>query len=314
MTAVDGERKALKEEAVEGDEDMIPIGGIIPALVTPFDESGVFAERQFELLLERVYTSAIDGVYVCGSTGEGLLQSVEQRKRVAEVAVRNSPRGKLVIVHTGAVCTSDAIELTRHAARVGAAAVSSLPPCGNYSFEEVRAYYLELASVADIPFLVYYFPAVSSAIKSASQIVELCSLPNVIGLKFTDYDLYTLSLIRDTGAIVLNGYDEVLVASLLMGACGGIGSFYNLIPELFIKVYLFSKTNQWAEAREAQGKINELIRLATRYPCVPAVKTILRWSGIDCGDCLEPRRKLTAEEEFELRQALLASSFAYLVR
>jgi N-acetylneuraminate lyase len=288
------------------------VQGILPALVTPFDESGRLAEGPFEQLLERVYSTNIDGVYVCGSTGEGLLQPLEQRKRVVELAVRNTPKGKGVIVHTGAYRTSDAVELTKHAAKAGAAAASSLPPIGAYSFDEIRAYYRALSTAADIPFLVYYFPAVAPAITSAAQLIELCSLPNVTGLKFTDYDFFKMSLIRSTGAAVFNGYDEVLAAGLLMGACGGIGTFYNLVPELFVEVWRLSQAGRFVEARAVQARINELIELTTRYPCFPAVKTILRWSGIDCGDCLEPRRKLTADEENGLRQALLSSSFAEL--
>ena len=291
---------------------MSKIQGILPALVTPLDESGAFVEAAFEKLLEHVYRADIDGIYVCGSTGEGLLQPVEQRKRVTESAIRNSPRGKHVIVHTGAYRTSDAAELTRHAAQAGAAAVSSLPPMGAYSFDEVRAYYRALATAADLPFLVYYFPAVSPAITNVAQILELCALPNVIGLKFTDHDLYKLSLIRNAGAVAFSGYDEVLAAGLLMGASGGIGTFYNLVPELFVEVHRLAQTGRWTEARAVQARINELIELSIRYPCFPAVKTILRWSGIDCGDCLEPRRSLTPAEELGLRESLLASSFAYL--
>jgi len=291
---------------------MPPLQGILPALVTPFDESGRFQEAAFERLLERVYQADIDGVYVCGSTGEGLLQPVEQRKRVAEAAIRLSPPGKLVIVHTGAHRTSDAVELTRHAAEAGAAAASSLPPAGAYAFDEVYAYYRALSTAADLPFLVYFFPAFSSAIAGLAQILELCRLPGVIGLKYTDHDLYRMSLVRNTGAVVFSGYDEVLVAGLLMGACGGIGTFYNLIPELFVEVKSLAGEGRWTEARAVQARINELIEITVRYPCFPAVKTILRWSGLDCGRCLAPRRSLTADEERGLREALRGSSFAYL--
>jgi len=291
---------------------MKAIEGILPALVTPMDESGAFDEGVFEKLLERVYSAEIDGVYVCGSTGEGLLQPVEQRKRIAQAAVRCSPKGKKVIVHTGAYRTSDAVELTRHAAEVGAAAASSLPPAGAYSFDEIRAYYRTLAAAADVPFVVYHFPAVSPTIATTEQILELCRLPNVIGLKFTDHDFFKLSLIRNSGAVVFNGYDEVLVAGLLMGACGGIGTFYNLVPNLFVEIYRLSQAGCWAEARRVQARVNELIELTVRYPCFPAVKTILRWNGLDCGRCLEPRRSLTADEERGLRSALLESSFSEL--
>jgi len=292
---------------------MSSIQGIFPAMVTPLDDSGAFVEAPFVTLLERVYQADVDGIYVCGSTGEGLLLPVEQRKRVTESAVKNSPRGKQVIVHTGAHRTSDAVDLTRHAAAVGAAAVSSLPPVGVYSFDEIKGYYRSLSTAADIPFLVYYFPLFSPAITSLGQILELCALPNVVGLKFTDHDFYRMSLIRNTGAVVLNGYDEMLIAGLLMGAVGGIGTFYNLVPELFVQVYRLGQAGKWTEARAVQARINELIELTVRYPCIPAVKTILRWSGIECGNCLEPRRALTPAEEAGLREALLASSHAGLI-
>jgi N-acetylneuraminate lyase len=289
-----------------------PLGGILPALVTPFDEQGRFCEPAFEQLLERVYQADVDGVYVCGSTGEGLLQPVEQRKRVAEAAIRCSPPAKHVIVHTGAHRTSDAVELTRHAAKAGAAAVSSLPPAGAYSFEEIREYYRTLATASDVPFLVYHFPGASPVVLGVNQILELCALPKVAGLKFTDYDLYKLSRVRNSGAVVFNGYDEVLAAGLLMGADGGIGSFYNLVPGLFVEVHRQSLAGHWEKARAAQASINELIELVVRYPCFPAIKTILRWGGIDCGRCLEPRRALTPTEERELRAALESSTFAAL--
>ena len=291
---------------------MIAAQGILPALVTPFDETGAFAEAAFEKLMERVYSADIDGVYVCGSTGEGLLQPVQQRKRVTEVAVRLSPRGKQVIVHTGAYRTSDAVELTRHAAEAGATAVSSLPPIGAYSFEEIKAYYRRLATATGIPFLVYYFPAASPVSMNMAQILELCDLPNVIGLKFTDHDFYRLSLIRNAGKVAFSGYDEVLAGGLLMGASGGIGTFYNLVPELFVEIHKLGQAGRWTEARAVQARVNELIELSIRYPCFPAVKTILRWAGIDCGHCLEPRRSLSQEEENGLRSALLASSFSDL--
>jgi N-acetylneuraminate lyase len=286
--------------------------GIYPALVTPFDETGAFHEAAFEKLLERVYRAEIDGVYVCGSTGEGMLQPIEQRKRVTEAAVRCSPRGKSVIVHTGAHRTSDAVELTRHAAQAGAAAVSSLPPTGAFSFDEVRSYYRTLAEASELPFLVYYFPAVSPAIASMAQILELCALPNVIGLKFTDHDFYKLSLVRNAGKVAFSGYDEVLAAGLLMGASGGIGTFYNLVPELFVEVWRLGGAGKWTAARAVQARINELIELTLRYPCFPAVKTILGWNGVAAGRCLEPRRALTADEERGLRESLAASSFAEL--
>jgi N-acetylneuraminate lyase len=283
--------------------------GILPAVITPFDAHEHFCPQAFEALLERVYLAGSDGVYVCGQTGEGLLQPVEQRKRVAEVAVKNSPAGKQVIIHTGAYRTADAVELTRHASRIGATAVSSLPPLGAYSFAEVRAYYQTLAANSECPLLVYYFPDVCANVTSLDQILELTAIRNVAGLKFTDFDLYKLAAVKESGAVVFNGRDEVLVAGLLMGADGGIGSFYNVVPELFVKLFALCRDGRFGEAREVQRRINLLIRIVLRFPVFPAIKRMLKWSGLDCGACLAPRGQLTPDDEGKLKHALQAGDF-----
>src|SRR5215470_3338040 len=90
------------------------LAGIVPAVVTPFDAEGKFNIRSFEQLAQRLYAAGVHGLYLCGSTGEGMLQPVTQRKQVAEVAMRNSPSDKAVIVHVGANTTGEAIELARH--------------------------------------------------------------------------------------------------------------------------------------------------------------------------------------------------------
>jgi N-acetylneuraminate lyase len=196
--------------------------------------------------------------------------------------------------------------LGRHAERVGATAISSLPPGGAFSFTEAYAYYSALASAVQIPVLVYYFPEFSSAVRTLDEVLALCELPNVVGLKFTDFDLYRLSLIRRAGHTIFNGRDEVLAAGLLMGAHGGIGSFYNLAPERFVKLYQHAANGRWAEARAEQDAINDLIRAVLRFPMLAAIKQLLTWSGIECGCPVAPRRPLTAEEAAALREAVPA--------
>jgi N-acetylneuraminate lyase len=278
--------------------------GILPAAVTPFDAEENFAQAPFEALLERLYTAGVDGVYVCGGTGEGLLQTVEQRKRVAEAALANSPKGKLVIVHVGSHRTADAVELARHAGKAGATAVSALPPLGNYSFAEIRAYYAAIAAAADAPLLVYFFPGVYPGVQTLDQVLELCRIPNVAGLKYTDFDLYRMRTVKQTGAVVFNGYDEVLAPGLLMGADGGIGTFYNVVPEMFVDLYQRARRGDWEGARTVQDGINTIVRIALQYSCFPAIKQMLRWQGIDCGPCIRPRAVLTRAQVADLRRQL----------
>lgn len=286
--------------------------GIMPAVVTPFDTDGKFKESAFEILLDRLYQSGIHGIYVSGQTGEGMLQSPEQREAVMRSAVANSPQGKTVIAHVGAYSTVDAVRLARSARKSGVHAVSSLPPIGNYSFAEIKQYYQSLAAASDLPLLIYYFPSVAPAITNADQIKELCEIPNVIGLKFTGHDFFLMSIVKESGATIFSGYDEVLIAGLLMGADGGIGTFYNLVPELFMQIYQLSLEKKWDEARQIQKKVNSLIEATVKYPVFPAIKKLMLWSGIDCGNCLAPRGSLTPEQETALSDSIRGLDFADL--
>jgi N-acetylneuraminate lyase len=289
------------------------IQGILPAAVTPLDKDGRFAPAVFERLLERLYAAGVHGVYVCGTTGEGMLQSRGQRQAIVETAVASTPPGRHVVVHVGAASLEEALALSSHAAKAGAHAISSLPPSsGQFGFSEVLGYYEALARTSDLPLLVYYFPDVNPSITSAEQLEALCDLPNVLGVKFTDFDLFRMSLLRRPERCIFNGRDEVVVAGLLMGADGGIGTFYNLVPELFVQIYTAAVAGRWEEARLAQLRVNVLIRIAMRFPLFPAVKQILAWSGLDCGTCLPPRGPLTLDQQRSLQGSLAEAGFAEL--
>jgi N-acetylneuraminate lyase len=289
------------------------IQGILPAAVTPLDKDGRFAPAVFERLLERLYAAGVHGVYICGTTGEGMLQSRGQRQAIVETAVASTPRGRHVVVHVGAASLEEALALSSHAAKAGAHAISSLPPSsGQFGFSEVLGYYEALARASDLPLLVYYFPEVNPSITSAEQLETLCALPNVLGVKFTDFDLFRMSLLRRPERCIFNGRDEVVVAGLLMGADGGIGTFYNLVPELFVQIYAAAVAGRWEEARLAQLRVNVLIRIAVRFPLFPAVKQILAWSGLDCGTCLPPRGPLTLGQQRSLQGSLAEAGFAEL--
>jgi N-acetylneuraminate lyase len=288
--------------------------GILPAAVTPLDDAGRFVPAGLERLLERLYDAGVHGVYVCGSTGEGMLQSREQRQAIVDTTMACTPRGRQVIVHVGAASLADALALSAHAAKAGAHAISSLAPTSaQFSFGDIWRYYEALARATDLPVIVYYFPEVSPAISTADQLETLCALPNVIGVKFTDFDLYRMANLTRPGRTVFNGRDEVLAAGLLMGADGGIGTFYNLLPELFVQIYTAASAGRWDEARAVQQRVNALIRITVQFPLFPAVKQMLAWSGLDCGDCLPPRGRLDTHQQGRLRDALVASGFDELV-
>jgi N-acetylneuraminate lyase len=277
--------------------------GILPALVTPLKEDGTLNEVALEKLLAHLYANGCHGVYLCGSTGEGLMLEASTRKRIVETVKRLSPADKQIIVHVGAWSVSESYELARHAERQGAAAISCLRPHGA-SFDELVALYAGLAKATKLPFLAYYFPAYTGGPLSVDQLERICALEGVAGLKFTDYDLFTLSLLSRQGKLIFHGRDEMLAAGLLMGACGGIGSIYNVAPRWFVDLWEHCQAGRWTEARAVQDRINDLIRVLVALPFMPALKRTLTWQGVPCGAALAPRQPLTADQETRLITAL----------
>jgi N-acetylneuraminate lyase len=287
--------------------------GIFPALVTPLTPDGAVNASALEKLLERVYSAGVDGVYVCGSTGEGMLLPESSRQLVAEVCARNTPAGKHLIVHVGAATLASAERLARHACSVHASAISCIRPPG-ITHEEMLSWFDALVAASSLPFFAYYFPAAAGEPLSIEQLFGICEKPGVSGIKFTDYDLYSLSLLTRSGYTIFNGRDEVLAAGLLMGASGGIGSIYNLVPGLFVDIYRAALTADWPTARAVQDRINDLIRILVRFPFLPALKQLLTWEGIPCGNAVTPAAPLSADQTSCFRQEIGALGLFSSVR
>jgi N-acetylneuraminate lyase len=260
------------------------LDGIYPAIVTPLTGEDKIATEVAEKLAARLFSAGVDGIYAAGSTGEGTRLTVENRKLLVEALMKNLPTEKKLIVHVGANNPEDAFRLADHAAQVGAHAVSSLPPRG--SFGDVLNYYERLANQSSLPLIVYYFPeACPDAFTRPEELIQVAAIENVVGIKFTDYNLFLLAQLRKSKT-VFNGRDEVLAAGLLMGASGGIGSTYNLLPELYVALYRHALRREWEQAAQVQRILNEAIAVLIKYPFISALKAVLAEQGFDCGRAL----------------------------
>ena len=292
---------------------MTMIRGILPALATPVDADGRVQTDILEKLVARLYRSGVHGLYIGGQTGEGWQLDLPQRKILTEVAVKNAPAGVQSIVHVGCMRVADAIDLACHAGRTGAQAVSSLPPPGAHNGAQLLDWYGRLAQASPLPLYVYYFPALSPAVKTSDDLLALCELPNVAGLKFTADNLEWMAELVRAGANLMFGRDEILAAALLLGAHGGIGTFYNLTPEWLLELYAHGEAGRWNDAAAIGERLRRLIRVCGRYPMLWAAKIILRWQGYDCGPVLSPTLNGTTEQEELLRADLIREGFGEVI-
>jgi len=286
------------------------------ALLTPLNHERELNRSMAQKLMLHLLLAGLDGVYVAGTTGEGLRLSLDTRKALVEALMEVLPAGKHLLVHVGCPNVEDAIHLAEHAARLGVHAISSLPPAGDSA--EVRRYYEQLAQRSPLPVILYYFPKVAPlAFQKPQELLELCELPNVLGVKFTDFNLYLLNRLVKRGKLVFGGYDEALAASLLMGAQGGIGTTYNLLAELYLEIFRATQRGDWQTARELQGGANDVLDILFRYPFFPAVRAAVKHLGFDCGPMMSGEDFASAAQREEFladMNANLPSRVAELIR
>jgi N-acetylneuraminate lyase len=293
---------------------------ILPALVTPLTPNGGLDERSSERLIHHLYDKGVGGLYVTGSTGEGIYLDFEIRKKIVEISTRLSKGRGNVIVHVGAIQAAKAVELAEHAAQVGADAVSSIPPfAGGYSWDETHSFYVELAKKSPLPVIAYYIPGLTGPQRSLDDLATLLKIPNIAGFKYTEYNLYTMQrLIARFGPdqIMYNGPDEMLALGLQFGAHGGIGTTYNFMPELIMQVFHYCQAGRFADAVAAQRQANEIIEPLLMSQGLAASKQILYWQGlIDHPACAFPRAALSEAQQRRLRDKLATTAIAHtLVR
>ena len=214
--------------------DTKPItGGLWPAVLTPFQESGAPALDVFERLVDTLVGEAVDGLYLLGSTGQGPAIPAAQRKEVLERGVAAAAGRVPVMVHVGAISTRESIDLAEHAASAGADAISSVPPiyfpCGP---DAVFEHYRRIAAATDLPFYPYHHAMFGDAVlRDADYPKRLLALPNIAGMKVTITDLYVFGVLEratDGRLTLFSGADELLCHAALSGAVGAIGTSYNL--------------------------------------------------------------------------------------
>lgn len=285
--------------------------GIMPALITPFNGDGSIKRDAVKEIIDYEYSCGVNGFYINGSTGEGPALSLKSRIEMSEAVVEYNNNRGVIIEHIGAPDFLDAEELVKHAERVGVTAISSLAPNFYFSFSdnEIIDYYKRISSLTSKPVVAYVTGMLKTDI--VSLVERMMQIDNVVGVKYTipDYFLMRKLCEVNNGDInIINGPDEMLICGLIMGADGGIGSTYNVMPDWYVKLYEAASKGNWDEAKQWQYKINKVISLILRVSengAVKGVKLALRARGFDAGDAVYPSRKYSDSELAAMKAELI---------
>ena len=275
------------------------LNGIFTALLTPFDSDNKINEAALVQLVRHNIRLGVQGFYVGGSTAEAFLLSTEERKQVMRIVKEAAPEVKL-IAHIGSVSEDTALELSLYARELGYDAISSVAPFYyKFSFEEIKNYYFRLAQQSGMPMIVYHFPAFSGVTMGVKEISTFLDREEFIGIKFTSNDFFTLEQIRAKypNKLIYNGYDEMFLAGVSMGADSGIGSTYNFMADKFVKINELFQANRIPEAQALQKEANRIITILCQIGVMQAEKEVLNQLGIPFGVCRKPFGEPTQEQK-----------------
>lgn len=291
--------------------------GLIAATYTPMDNQGRLDLGPVQRMVDRLIDEGVAGLYVCGSTGEGMSLTGAERREAAEAFVRSANGRVPVIVQVGHNSVAEAAELGAHAQEIGAEAISATAP----SYFKVATVELlaecmaEIAAGApELPFYYYHIPSLTGVALDMSAFLRLAGerIANLAGMKYTSPTVheYQACLELDGGRYdILWGCDEMLLWALVAGARGAVGSTYNIAAPLYRRIIDTFAGGHLAEARRLQALSAKMIRTIFRWPFHPAMKEIMKMIGLECGRCRLPQPRLGAEQIGELRESLVQIGF-----
>lgn len=297
---------------------MEKINGFIAAPFTPMNK-----DRSLNLELIQDYAkfyvrNRVDGAFICGTSGEGFLLSVDERMKVAERWVAESPDNFKTIIHVGGLGVEEGKKLARHVREIGAWGFGTMAPVffKPSRVQELVEYCEALAGEApDLSFYFYYMPGFTGVFLPMVEFLKQASkkIPNLAGIKYTHENLYEFNqcmLVENGKFDMLHGQDETLICGLALGATGGVGGTYNHAMEIYFNIKKEFLAGNMEKAREYQNKSQNFINVLAHYRGnVVGGKRIMKFLGLDCGPNRVPIQNLTVEEEEQMLSELKSINF-----
>ena len=282
--------------------------GILPALVTPFTDDGkTVDEERLRALVNHCVELGVHGVVPCGTTGEFVNLTTEEKKRVIKIVVDEVNGRVPVVAGTGASGTDQAVEMTRYAKDVGATAALIVTPYYLKPADRgIYEHYYTITNEVDLPIILYNIPQCTGLPLPWQMVEDLAQIPNIVGVKDSSgqlsFILAVLEKVREK-INVLCGHDEVVLAGLAAGCSGAILASANVIPDVWVQMYNHVKKGELQQARELQYKVQKIARIIAGSGAV-GTKEALKMMKIKVGPVRKPLSvggELTYESKEELR-------------
>jgi 4-hydroxy-tetrahydrodipicolinate synthase len=288
------------------------IRGTITAMATPFDAEGNLDVGKIGKLATWLAERGVDAVFVAGTTGEGLLLSMDERRRLTEATVQAVGGRIKVLTQVGCASTADSITMAEYAAAAGTDGVVALSPCF-FKVDDlgmVAHFEAVAAAVPHTPFYLYNIPGNTRNNISVGVVRALMdTAPNFAGIKDSSKDLELLQKfveIAHSDFAVLVGSDSVLLEGMEIGAVGVVSAASNVFPEAVVKIVRAIEAGDHTAARAAQDQLNKLLGILKMGPALAGYKAGLAMRGMDVGGMRPPLRDMTPDELASFEEAFSA--------
>jgi dihydrodipicolinate synthase/N-acetylneuraminate lyase len=276
--------------------------GVLPAMATPLDDGGSSVNVPvLETLIDFLVGAGVKGVFVGGTTGEGILLNEGERERLHESAMEAIAGRVPALIHIGANTSTESIRLAKHAREIGADAIVAVTPYFYPVHDEgLLDYYRSIsAMVPDIPLFAYDIPQMAINSIAPELVPRLTSqIPSFAGLKSSHPDAQRIRRIVDyasENSIVLAGNERIALGSLALGVDGLISGLSTSVPEPFVALADAFERGDIDRARLLQRKINRILDLIPPGGRIGALKMILNERGIPAGPAVPPRPMPSSE-------------------
>ncbi len=278
--------------------------GIIPAFYACYDEQGAVSPERTGNLARHLLQKGVQGLYVNGSSGECIYQSKEERKLILETVMAAVKGEMTIIAHVGCNNTADSCELAAHAERAGVDAIASIPPIYFHLPEDsIAKYWNDISAAApNTDFFIYNIPQLAGVSLTMGLFKEMLKNPRVRGVKNSSMPVQDIQMFKDAGGadcIVFNGPDEQLAGGLAMGADGGIGGTYGVMPELYLAIKKAMDNGNNAKAAELQNEADRIIyaMCECKGNLYAVMKEILKLNeGLELGSVRAPLAPVAAAD------------------
>lgn len=284
----------------------LPIKGLFPAMVTPLADDGRKINHSVtKKLCDFLISKGVNGIFGLGTTGEGVLLDIKERKKVTEIILTHVDNRLPVVVNVGHLTTENTIDLAIHASQAGVDGISICTPFYyHYSDEELIEFFKEIAiHVSDTYVYLYNIPQLTGNMINFNILRKLSEVENIVGIKEsngdTNYFKDFININFDDISIIC-GNDLLNYIFLLTGAAGIISSIASVFPEPYINLYKSIKESNEEQARRYQKEINKLVQV-TNQGNIGLLKEALKLRGVDGGNVRSPLSSAKKEDIAQVR-------------